>query len=68
VSESRIGAADDAFTGSADLSPLERRILQPATGADVAARCSTVLPDGRRQYSTLVDDAATAEIWSGLGP
>jgi short-subunit dehydrogenase len=66
VSESWIGAADDAFTDTANLSPLERRILQPATAAEVAARCFTVLPDGPRQYSTLVDEEAAAEIasWS----
>jgi uncharacterized protein len=66
VSESWIGAADDAFTDTANLSPLEKRILQPATAADVAARCFTVLPDGPRQYSTLVDEEAAAEIasWS----
>ena len=64
VSESWIGAADDAFTDTANLSPLERRILQPATAAEVATRCFTVLPDGPRQYSTLVDEEAAAEIAS----
>ena len=62
VSESWIGAADDAFTDTANLSPLERRILQPATAADVAARCFTVLTDGPRQYSTLVDEEAATEM------
>jgi short-subunit dehydrogenase len=64
VSESWIGAADGAFADTADLPPLQRRILQPATAAQVAARCFTVLPDGPRQYSTVVDEEAATEMAS----
>jgi short-subunit dehydrogenase len=64
VSESWMGAADDAFDDTDDLSPLQKRILHPATSAEVAARCFALLPDGPRQYSTLVDDAAVAEMAS----
>jgi short-subunit dehydrogenase len=66
VSESWIGAADGAFEDTSDLPPLQRRILQPATSAEVAARCFTVLADGPRQYSTVVDEEAVAEMapWS----
>jgi short-subunit dehydrogenase len=66
VSESWIGAADGAFEDTSDLPPLQRRILQPATAAEVAARCFDVLSAGPRQYSTLVDEAAANEMasWS----
>jgi short-subunit dehydrogenase len=62
VSESWIGAADGAFVDTPDLPPLQRRILQPATAADVATRCFTVLRDGPRQYSTLIDETTSQEL------
>lgn len=62
VSESWIGAAPGAFEDTADLPPLQRRILRPATSADVAARCFAVFGTGPRQYSTVVDDEAATEM------
>lgn len=58
VSESWHGASDDAFDDTEELSPLQARILAPATSADVAARLFTVLSDGPRQYSNPVDEQA----------
>ena len=61
VSESWFGAAPDAFDNGEELSALQKRILQPATANDVAARLFTVLPNGPRQYSNVVDEAAAHE-------
>jgi len=55
------GPAPAAYTDVEELSALQARILQPATPEDVAARLFTVLPHGPRQYSNLVDEAATKE-------
>ena len=61
VSESWRGAGTDAFQDDQELSPLQARILAPATSADVAARLYTVLGDGPRQYSNLTDEQASLE-------
>lgn len=60
-SESWHGAADDAFVDEAALSPLQARILRPATPKEVASRLFTVLPHGPRQYANLSDEAAAVE-------
>lgn len=66
VSESWIGAADEAFVDLDSLPPLQRRIRQPASAAEVAGRLFTVLGRGPREYSTLVDQDAAEEMatWS----
>lgn len=61
VSESWRGAADDAFKNTDELSPLQARILAPATAHDVAARLFEVLPYGPRQFSNPVDEQAALE-------
>jgi short-subunit dehydrogenase len=62
VSESWIGAADGAFEDTADLPPLQRRILEPATAVEVATRCFDLLRDGPRQYSTIIDETTSQEL------
>lgn len=58
VSTSWYGASSDGYGDSAELSPLQARILAPATSEEVAARLFSVLPHGPRQYSNLADEAA----------